>query len=151
MKKMLLLLVVVLISTTVTFGLTSKDTIKKKVDHPHYLKALSNLRAARWMLEHRPGNWTQTTDEVEAVKKIDAAISEIKKASIDDGKDINDHPKAEEISDHQGRLKKALEWLKIAKKEVDLAEDNAATLGLQQKVLDHISGAIKLVNKAIKA
>jgi len=35
------------------------------------------------MIEHRPGNWQQTVDEVEAVHRIDAAIGEIKKASIE--------------------------------------------------------------------
>src|ERR1700734_745230 len=53
--------------------------------HPYYLHALSDLRAARWMIEHRPGNWAQTQDEIEAVHRIDAAIGEIKKASIEDG------------------------------------------------------------------
>ena len=43
-------------------------------DHPYYLHALSDLRAARWMIEHRPGNWKQTMDEVEALKHIDQAI-----------------------------------------------------------------------------
>ena len=44
------------------------------------------------MIEHRPGNWAQQNDEVEAVHHIDAAIGEIKKASIDDGKNLADHP-----------------------------------------------------------
>ena len=50
--------------------------------HPAYLHALSNLRAARWLIEHRPGNWQQTQDEVEAVRRIDAAIGEIKKPRL---------------------------------------------------------------------
>ena len=33
-------------------------------EHPHYLHALSDLRAARWEIEHRPGNWTLSIDEM---------------------------------------------------------------------------------------
>ena len=44
--------------------------------HPYYLHALSDLRAARWMIEHRPGDWQQTMDEQQAVRRIDAAINE---------------------------------------------------------------------------
>ena len=46
-------------------------------DHPYYLHALSDLRAARWMIEHRPGDWQRTVDEMDAVKRIDEAIGEI--------------------------------------------------------------------------
>src|SRR6201989_2508146 len=82
--------------------------------HPYYLHALSDLRAARWMIEHRPGNWQQTVDEVEAVRRIDAAIGEIKKAAIEDGKDLADHPKVDERNDHDGRLHVALDFLRKA-------------------------------------
>src|SRR5271168_378792 len=87
-------------------------------DHPYYLHALSDLRAARWMIEHRPGNWARTTDEVEAVRQIDAAIGEIKKASIEDGKNIEDHPPVDERNDHDGRLHEAVDFLKKARQDV---------------------------------
>lgn len=119
--------------------------------HPHYLKALSNLRAARWQVEHRPGNWTQTVDEVNAVKRIDETINEIKKASIDDGKDFNDHPKQAEVQDHVGRLHKAIEYLRKAKEEINMEEDNGFAQGLQARALKHINEAISLLEKAIKA
>ncbi len=120
-----------------------------KPDHPHYLYALSDLRAARWMIEHRTGDWQRTVDEVAAVKQIDEAISEMKKASIDDGKDINDHPKAEEISNHVGRLHAAVEYLKKAHKDVNKDEDNRFAEGLQKRALEHINEAIRLTEKAI--
>ena len=105
MKKNLLLLL--------AFA-TSFVTIATAQQHPAYLHALSDLRAARWMIQHRPGNWNTTVDEMAASQKIDDAINEIKKASIDDGKDINDHPKAQEINEHAGRLVKAI---RITEKE----------------------------------
>src|ERR1700678_1361129 len=119
-------------------------------DHPYYLHALSNLRAARWMIEHRPGDWKRTDDEVEAVKRIDAAIGEIKKASIDDGKDLNDHPKAEELPEHMGRLHKAVDYLKKAHEDVNKEEDNDFAHKLKARALKHIDEAIHHTEMAIK-
>src|ERR1700729_114231 len=67
--------------------------------HPAYLHALSDLRAARWMLEHRPGDAAVSAHEDVAISEIDAAIGEIKHAAIDDGKDIHDHPPVQGADD----------------------------------------------------
>jgi hypothetical protein len=120
-------------------------------DHPYYLHALSDLRAARWMIQHRPGNWEQTVDEVEAVRRIDAAIGEIKKASIEDGKNLEDHEPVSEIPDHIGRLHKALDYLRKARQDVGHDEDNMFAQGLQARAYGHIDGAIGAVKKAIHA
>jgi len=120
-------------------------------NHPYYLHALSNLRAARWQIEHRPGNWQQTVDEVDAVKRIDETINEIKKASIDDHKDINDHPQQAEVPDHIGRLHKAADFLRDARADINKEEDNGNAQGLQARALKHLNEAIHLVEKAIKA
>src|ERR1700689_2839150 len=90
--------------------------------HPAYLHALTDLRAARWLIEHRTGDWAQTTDEVEAVRRIDAAINEIKHASIDDGKNLADHPPLDERPDHRGRIHEAVEYLRKARADVSGAE-----------------------------
>lgn len=119
--------------------------------HPYYLHALSDLRAARWMIEHRPGNWQQTVDEVEAVRRIDAAIGEIKKASIDDRKNLEDHPPVSEVPEHAGRLHKALDYLRQARADIGRDEDNIFAQGLQARAYDHIDGAIGAVKKAIHA
>jgi hypothetical protein len=117
--------------------------------HPYYLHALSDLRAARWMIQHRPGNWDQTVDEIEAVRRIDAAIGEIKKASIEDGKNIEDHPRVDEASDHMGRLHKALDFLRKARQDIGHDEDNVFAQGLQARAYGHIDGAIGAVKKAV--
>jgi hypothetical protein len=119
--------------------------------HPYYLHALSDLRAARWMIEHRPGNWVQTQDEIEAVRRIDAAINEIKKASIEDGKNLEDHPPVDEMPDHAGRLHKALEFLRKARQDISHDEDNVFAQGLQARAYGHIDGAIGAVKRAIHA
>jgi hypothetical protein len=117
--------------------------------HPYYLHALSDLRAARWMIEHRPGNWQRTVDEVEAVKQIDAAIGEIKKASLDDGKNIEDHPKVDERNDHNGRLHEAVDFLRKAREDVGHDEDNKFAQGLQARAYMHIDNAINATKRAI--
>ena len=75
--------------------------------HPFYLHALTDLRAARWLIEHRPGDAAVSGDEDVAITRIDNAINEIKKAAIDDGKDIKDHPPVDATLDKKGRLHRA--------------------------------------------
>jgi hypothetical protein len=118
-------------------------------DHPYYLHALSDLRAARWMIEHRPGNWAQTTDEMEAVKQIDAAIGEIRKASIEDGKNLEDHPPVDERNEHMGRLHEAVDFLKKARQDISHDEDNKFAQGLQARAYMHIDAAINATRRAI--
>ena len=37
--------------------------VQYRAEHPAYLHALSDLRAARWLLSHRPGDLRVTVDE----------------------------------------------------------------------------------------
>jgi hypothetical protein len=131
-------------------NIACKPTVNvERGEHPYYLHALSDLRAARWMIEHRPGNWAQTNDEMEAVRQIDAAIYEIKKASIDDGKNLADHPAVDERNEHDGRLHVAVDYLKKARQDVGQDEDNRFAQGLQDRAYMHIDNAIAAVRKAI--
>jgi len=110
--------------------------------HPAYLHALSDLRAARWLIEHRPGDWAQTADEGESVRQIDAAINDIKKAAFDDGRNINDHPPLDEQPDHRGRIHQALQFMNKARSDIAREEDNAFADGLRDRAIGHIDGAI---------
>jgi hypothetical protein len=118
--------------------------------HPAYLHALSDLRAARWLIEHKPGNWKATEEEMGAVNEIDKAIEELKKASIDDGKDINFHPKVDEKADHPGRIHESLQYLQKAKSDVNEEEDNKFAQNLNVKIFNHIGKAIEFAEKAKK-
>ena len=117
--------------------------------HPYYLHALADLRSARWMLEHRPGDAAVAGREDVAITEIDAAIGEIKKASIDDGKDLHDHVGVNEIPDRPGRLHKALELLHEAHEDVAREEDDPFTKGLRNRAVGHIDGAIHATDHAI--
>jgi hypothetical protein len=141
-----------LVGAAFAFVLTTScsATVKtSRADHPYYLHALSDLRAARWMIEHRPGNWEQTTDEMEAVRQIDAAIGEIKKAAIDDGKNLGDHPPVDEANEHNGRLHVSVDFLKKARQDIGHDEDNIFAEGLQARAYNHIDAAIVAVKRAI--
>jgi hypothetical protein len=117
--------------------------------HPYYLHALSDLRSARWMLEHRPGDAAVSGQEDVAVSEIDAAIREIKQAAIDDGKNVNDHPKMDAPDGRPGRLHKALEILRKVHSDVAREEDDPAVKGLRDRAVGHIDGAIHATEKAI--
>jgi hypothetical protein len=118
--------------------------------HPYYLHALTDLRTARWMLEHRPGDAAVSAQEDVAVAEIDKAIGEIKRASIDDGKDIHDHPAVDVPAGHPGRLHKARELLRKVHADVDREEDDPMTKGLKDRAVHHIDEAIHATDRALK-
>jgi hypothetical protein len=117
--------------------------------HPAYLHALTDLRAARWMVEHRPGDAGVSSHEDVAVAEIDAAIREIKKAAIDDGKNLEDHPSVDVPNNRPGRLHKALELLHKVHKDVAREEDDPMTRGLRDRAVGHIDAAIHATDGAL--
>jgi len=117
--------------------------------HPSYLHALSDLRTARWLLEHRPGDAAVSGQEDVAIGQIDYSINDIKKASIDDGKDIHDHPKIDVPNNQPGRLHKAEEILKKVHSDVAREEDNPAARGLKHRSLQHIDAALRATKRAL--
>jgi hypothetical protein len=117
--------------------------------HPAYLHALTDLRHARAHLE-RPDGGPLREEEKEAIHQIDEAINEIKRASIDDGKDLNDHPPVDAGLERTGRLHRAKELLDKAHQDIAHEEDNGFAQGLQQRAFGHIDRAIHEVNEAIR-
>jgi len=115
--------------------------------HPGYLHALTDMRTARWLLSHQPGDAKVYGGEDVAITELNAAIGEIKKASIDDGKDLNDHP-AVDVSEHGSRLLRAIETLKKAHADIDKEEDNPEVRELRHHALEHLDKAIKAAEQA---
>jgi hypothetical protein len=118
-------------------------------EHPAYLHALTDLREARAHLE-RPDHGELREQEKKAIHEINDAIAEIKKAAIDDGKDINEHAPIDARMDWTGRLHRAAELLKKAHSDVAQEEDNSFAQGLQQRALEHIDKAHHHVEEAIE-
>lgn len=115
--------------------------------HPHYLHALSDLRHARAWLDKLAMNERRDEMEEHAIRKIDDAIREIKHASIDDGKNLNDHPPIDAHLTRGDRYRKALELLDAAHRDVTMEEDNPQSQGLQGRVIAHIDEAHRIVER----
>jgi hypothetical protein len=84
-----------------------------------------------------------------AIAEIDKTIGEIKKAAIDDGKDIHDHPAMDAPTDHPGRLHKSLEVLRKVHSDIAREEDDPMTQGLRDRAIHHLDEAIHANEKAI--
>src|SRR5271165_5263990 len=117
--------------------------------HPAYLHALSDLRTARWMLEHRPGDAAVSAHEGEAISEIDRAIAELKRAAIDDGKNIHDHPVADVPTDYRGRLHRAADLLRKVHADTYREEDNPDARGLRDRAIGHVDAALHATEQAI--
>ena len=81
--------------------------------HPAYLHALTDLRHARAHLENLAPTYHMDKEEEHAINEIDKAIDEIKRAAIDDGKNLNDHPPVDARMDRAGRFHRAMELLEM--------------------------------------
>jgi len=117
--------------------------------HPAYLHALTDLRAARWLIEHRPGDARVSADEDVAITRIDEAIREIKRAAIDDGKDIHVHPPVDAQLDNRGRLHRAEELLHKVHDDIAREEDDPLTRGLRDRAVRHVDEAMGATHHAI--
>ncbi|HUJ58846.1 MAG TPA: hypothetical protein VLX92_10150 [Kofleriaceae bacterium] len=116
--------------------------------HPAYLHALSDMRAARALLE-RPAGLVIKWDEKTAIRELDAAIGEIKGAAIDDGKPLEDHPPIDAALPWRGRLHKALDLAAEARADVNEKEDNRFARGLKHRAIGHLDLAIRFINQGI--
>jgi hypothetical protein len=118
--------------------------------HPAYLHALSDLRAARWSLEHRPGDAAVSTQEDIAITEIDRAINEARRAAADDGMNPGNRPPPDASLNRAGRLHHAAEFLHKAKDDVAREEDNPEERQLRNAVVMHIDAAIRATDRAIR-
>jgi len=144
MKPSHKILAALLLASAAPFAATAQVLPGK---HPAYLHALTDLRTARWFLNHQPGDAKVYAGEDVGIQEIDRAIAEIKHASIDDGKDLNDHP-AVDVKEHGSRLLKAIETLKKAHEDVKGEEDNPTVHELRLHSLEHIDKAIHAAESA---
>lgn len=115
--------------------------------HPAYLHALTDLRTARWLLYHQPGDARVYADEDVAIAEVDAAIGDIKRAAYDDGKNLNDHP-AVDVPEHGSRLLRAIETLRQARQDISREEDNPEVRDLRRRSLDHLDRALHAAEAA---
>jgi hypothetical protein len=117
--------------------------------HPAYLHALTDLRAARWNLEHRPGDAAVSSQEDVAIVETDRAIHEARTAAMEDGKNVEDHPAEDAHLDRPGRLHHALDLLRKAKDDVAREEDNPESRNLRNRIVEHVDLALEATKHAI--
>jgi hypothetical protein len=119
--------------------------------HPYYLHALSDLRNARANLERKGGDRQMKWDEHDAIVAIDRAIHDLREASVDDGKNLEDHPPVDAHEPRTGRLHKALAALRSAREDAAKEEDNAFANGLRARALHDIDEAIHFTDAGVEA
>jgi hypothetical protein len=121
--------------------------------HPAYLHAMSDLREAYWMVEHRDSvNPMAKAEEQRAGMAIRAAYQSLKDASIVDGKDIVDQPPPDmAFADRRGRLHRAMDLLRRAHDEVNGEEDDPAARGFKKRAIMQIDSAAKATDAALHA
>ncbi len=118
--------------------------------HPYYLHALSDLRAARWLVSHRPGNAAVNYDETVALEAINAAIADVRKAAFYDERDADEAPPPDLPPDRAGRLHRADELLRRARGDIAREEDNGAARGLRNRAIQHVDDALRATVAAIR-
>jgi hypothetical protein len=119
-------------------------------NHPAYLHALSDLRLARAYLDKLTPSELVDAREVSAIEQINDAISEIKQAAIDDGKNLADHPPIDVNLKRANRYIKALELLDKVHKDINHGEENAYANDLKKRALWHVDKARNIVGKIIE-
>src|ERR1700691_685613 len=118
--------------------------------HPAYLHALTDLRHARAHLENLAATHHMDKEEEHAINEIDKAIDEIKRASIDDGKNLSDHRPVDARMDRAGRFHRAMELLDKAHNDIAREEDDPSVRGLRDRAIHHIDEAHHIVDHLIE-
>ena len=117
--------------------------------HPAYLRALSDLRYARALL-NRPEEWRVARDQHAAIENIDRAINEIKHASWDDHKDLEDHPPVDAHWLRPRRIERSIEVLNKSLHDIEKEEDNPAARAWRNSAIHYIRDAIAFSEKAAR-
>jgi len=121
-------------------------------DHPHYRQALADLRTARaYLRSDRGDNDTNVNiDQKDAMDRINHAISEIRRASIDDGRASDYRPDIDTSLDRRGRLQKAADLIASAKRALGYSEDDRISLGWRKNAQNDLSDALTSARRALR-
>jgi len=116
--------------------------------HPAYLHALTDLRDARWFLEHAPEGMVSDRER-HAMAEIDRAIEIVERAAYYDGKNVYEHPRADAYPDARSRLRRVSELLRKAREDVAEREDNERVREMQFHAVERIDEAIRLAESVM--
>jgi hypothetical protein len=89
-------------------------------------------------------------DQRAAIDEIDRAIAEAKRAAIDDGRNIDDHPPVDMRLGWEGRFRKAMELLDSASRDLSFEEDNRVAAEWRGLARADVDRARAFVAKAMR-
>ena len=120
--------------------------------HPHYIHALSDLRAAQWQIDHRrPEDGEVREDEQVASDEVSIAIRSVSDAAYRDGKDLGFQPPPDAPMAYGGRLHAAIDLLRAARIDLAMPEDDPRARGQQHAALLRVDAALHAAQRAIGA
>lgn len=120
--------------------------------HPHYIHALSDLRAAQWQIDHRrPEDGEVREDEQVASDEVSIAIRSVTDAAYREGKDLGFQPPPDAPLAYGGRLRAAIDLLRAARNDLAMPEDDQIARGQQHAAFLRIDAALHAAQRAIGA
>jgi hypothetical protein len=127
-----------------TFALTS---LQAQGRHPAYLRARTDMRRAQFLLRvQEEPNVTRRL--IEADHEVEAAVREVDRAAVLDGKNLDDHPSVDLHLDRRGRFHRIVELLRSARADLGREEDNGRAAGWRDGAYRHIDQALENVHRA---
>ena len=118
--------------------------------HPHYVHALSDLRAAQWQIDHRrPEDGEMREDELVASDEVGAAIHSATVAASADAKDLGWNPPPDAPPAYDGRLHAAIDLLHAAHNDLALPEDDPMARNQQKLALLRVDAALHAAERAV--
>ena len=120
--------------------------------HPHYIHALSDLRAAQWQIDHRrPEDGEVREDEQVASDETSIAIRAVTDAAVREGKDLGFQPPPDAPLAYGGRMHAAVDLLRAAHADLAMPEDDPVARGQQHAALLRVDAALHAAQRAIGA
>ncbi|MGN6528416.1 MAG: hypothetical protein ACTHL8_18660 [Burkholderiaceae bacterium] len=120
--------------------------------HPHYIHALSDLRAAQWQIDHRrPEDGEVREDELVSSDEVALAIRSVSEAAARDGKDLGFQPPPDAPQAYDGRLHAAIDLLRSARADLAMPEDDPVARQQQHMALLRVDAALHAAGRAVGA
>ena len=120
--------------------------------HPHYIHALSDLRAAQWQIDHRrPEDGEVREDEQVSSDEVAIAIRSVTDAAARDGKDLGFQPPPDAPLTYGGRLHAAIDLLRAAHNDLAMPEDDPAARAQQHAALLRVDASLHAAQRAVGA
>jgi hypothetical protein len=109
---------------------------------PNYFQAVSELRDARWLAEHRDGGPLEERER-NALGEIDRALEDVERAANIDARFAYQRPR-DDAYPGPARLRRVSELLRAARADVSQSSDVNEGRDDQHRAIEHIDTAIRI-------